>query len=72
MPFAILFDEDRGGLTQFCDRILEPLAATHELLAGAGAGGRFLWVEGAGHEIPVARPEVMRDTIEDIWAEATD
>ena len=72
MPFAILFDEDCGGVTEFCDVILEPLAATQELLAGAGAGGRFLWVEGAGHEIPMTRPDVMRETIEQIWSEATD
>jgi pimeloyl-ACP methyl ester carboxylesterase len=72
MPFAILFDEDCGGDTAFCDRIREPLAATQELLAGTGAGGRFIWVEGAGHEIPVTRPDVVQDTFDELWAEATE
>jgi pimeloyl-ACP methyl ester carboxylesterase len=72
MPFAILFDEDCGGDTAFCDRIREPLAATQELLAGTGAGGRFQWVEGAGHEIPVTRPEVVQDTFDELWTEATE
>lgn len=71
MPFAILFDEDCGGDTAFCDRIREPLAATQELLAGTGAGGRFQWVEGAGHEIPLTRPEVLEETFDELWAEAT-
>jgi hypothetical protein len=71
MPFAILFDEDCGGDTAFCDRIREPLAATQELLAETGAGGRFLWVEGAGHEIPVTRPDVVQDTFDELWAEIT-
>lgn len=72
MPFAVLFDEDCGGDTAFCDLILEPLAATQGRIAETGAGGRFIWVEGAGHEIPMTEPAVFRSTIEDIWAEATD
>jgi pimeloyl-ACP methyl ester carboxylesterase len=71
MPFAVLFDEDCGGNRSFCDRILQPLADTQALIAETGAGGRFVWVEGAGHEIPQAAPDVMRSTIEEVWAEAT-
>ena len=72
MPFAVLFDEDCGGNTGFCDRILQPLADTQALIAETGEGGRFIWVEGAGHEIPNTAPDVMRQTIEEVWAEATD
>jgi pimeloyl-ACP methyl ester carboxylesterase len=72
MPFAVLFDEDCGGSLSFCDRILEPLAATQALIAETGAGGRFIWVEGAGHEIPQTAPDEMRAAIEEVWAEATD
>jgi pimeloyl-ACP methyl ester carboxylesterase len=71
MPFAIVFDEDCGGAA-FCDAILEPLAATQARLAEVGAGGRFLWLEGAGHEIPQTRPDEFRAVIEEVWAEATD
>jgi pimeloyl-ACP methyl ester carboxylesterase len=72
MPFAVLFDEDCGGDASLCDRILQPLADTQALIADTGAGGRFVWVEGAGHEIPETAPEIMRATIEEVWAEATD
>jgi pimeloyl-ACP methyl ester carboxylesterase len=71
MPYAVLFDEDCGGAA-FCDQILESLAATQALIAESGAGGRFIWVEGAGHEIPDTAPDEMRAAIEEVWAEATD
>lgn len=71
MPFAIVFDEDCGGAA-FCDAILEPLAATQARLAEVGAGGRFIWLQGAGHEIPQTRPDEFRAVIEEVWAEATD
>ena len=71
MPFAIVFDEDCGGAA-FCDAILEPLAATQARLAEVGEGGRFIWLEGAGHEIPQTRPDELRVVIEQVWAEATD
>lgn len=69
MPYAVLFDEDCRVLGYYCDRILQPLADTTALIANAGAGGRFLWVEGAGHEIPDNEPEVLLDMIEEIWSE---
>ena len=47
------------------------LVRTQTLDADSGAGGRFVWVEGAGHDIPQTRPEVMREAIEEIWGKAT-
>lgn len=70
MPFAVLFDEDCSALGYYCDRIWEPLKETQGLAAAAGAGGRFVYVEGAGHEIPDSEPEAMRAVVEEVWAEA--
>jgi pimeloyl-ACP methyl ester carboxylesterase len=70
MPFAVLFDEDCSPLGDYCDRIWEPLKTTQALAAEAGAGGRFVYLEGAGHEIPDTEPEAMRAVIEEVWAEA--
>lgn len=70
MPFAVLFDEDCSALGYYCDRIWEPLKETQGLAAAAGAGGRFVYVEGAGHEIPDTEPEAMRAVVEEVWAEA--
>jgi len=72
MPYAVLFDEDCRLLGFYCDRILEPLAQTQSLIADAGEGGRFLWVEGAGHEIPETEPELVFDMIDEVWGEALD
>ena len=69
MPFAILFDEDCRALGYYCDRIWEPLSETQALAASAGAGGRFVYLEGAGHEIPDTEPEAMRAVIEEVWTE---
>lgn len=53
-----------------CDRILEPLAAAQVLLADAGAGGRFVWAKGAGHEIHLTKPKLIYDTSDEVWIEA--
>jgi pimeloyl-ACP methyl ester carboxylesterase len=71
MPFAVLFDEDCTPLGRYCDKIWEPLKATQALAAEAGAGGRFVYIEGAGHEIPDTEPDAMRAVVEEVWAEAT-
>lgn len=72
MPYAVMFGEDCGGDTSLCDRILQPLAATTELLAGVGEGGRFVWVKGAGHDIDTTHPAEVREVLDEIWSEATD
>ncbi len=71
MPYAVMFDEDCGGDASLCERLLPPLAETTELLAGVGAGGRFEWVTGAGHDIDLTEPQRVRDTLDEIWDEAT-
>ena len=51
LPYAVMFDEDCGGDTEFCGRILPALTAATRSLADHGQGGRFIRAEGAGHEI---------------------
>ena len=72
MPYAVMFDEDCGGDSSVCDRLLEPLANETELLASVGEGGRFVWVMGAGHDIDVTHPAEVRAVLDEIWGEATD
>lgn len=66
MPYAVMFDEDCGGATDFCGRILPPLTANMKLLAGVGEGGRFVRAKGAGHDIYSTNPELVRQTIDDV------
>jgi hypothetical protein len=63
MPYAIMFDEDCGGDEELCSRLRDPLAETTESLAQVGEGGRFVWVEGAGHDIDLTQPQAVRDTL---------
>lgn len=48
VPYVVMYAEDCGG--DFCDRIRPVLSAATEELANLG-DGRFVPVEGAGHEI---------------------
>jgi pimeloyl-ACP methyl ester carboxylesterase len=71
MPFAVLFDEDCDGDTAFCSRILEPLSRTEALLAKVCKAGRFVWLKGAGHDIPGKRPDDVERVVDQVWKEAT-
>ena len=51
LPFAVMFDEDCDGDTEFCGRILPSLTKATRLLAARGTGGRFVAARGAGHDI---------------------
>ena len=66
MPYAVMFDEDCGGDTDFCARILPPLTRTTRSFAAVGDGGRFVRAKGAGHDIFAADPELVQATIEDV------
>lgn len=66
MPYAVMFDEDCGGDTDLCARILPPLSRTTRSLAAIGDGGRFVRAREAGHDIFAANPELVQATIEDV------
>jgi hypothetical protein len=70
MPYAVMFDENCGGDTEFCDRILPALTRATKMLASVGAGGRFVRARGAGHEIYGTRPELVYKTIDDVLKDA--
>jgi hypothetical protein len=69
VPYAVMFDEDCGGDTEFCQRILPPLTRATQELASVGAGGRFVLAEGAGHNIFATDPELVLTTIDDVLEE---
>ena len=61
-----MFDEDCGGDSDFCSRILPPLVRTTKSLAAVGDGGRFVRAKGAGHDIFLADPELVQETINEV------
>lgn len=69
MPYAVMFDEDCGGDTEFCDAILPPLADVYRELAKVGDGGRFIWAKGAGHDIFLTDLALVVKTIDEVWDE---
>ncbi len=70
MPYAVMFDEDCDGDSDFCSRILPPLIRTTSSLAAVGDGGRFVRAKGAGHDIFSADPELVQETINDVLNDA--
>ena len=66
MPYAVMFDEDCDGDSDFCSRILPPLVRTTKSLAAVGDGGRFVRAKGAGHDIFSADPELVQETINEV------
>ena len=69
MPYAVMFDEDCGGDTEFCGRILPPLTRVTKMLASVGASGRFVHAKGAGHNIFETEPEFVLKTIDEVLRE---
>jgi pimeloyl-ACP methyl ester carboxylesterase len=70
MPYAVMFDEDCEGDTDFCSRILPPLIRTTKSLAAVGDGGRFVRAQGAGHDIFSADPALVQQTIDEVFNDA--
>jgi pimeloyl-ACP methyl ester carboxylesterase len=68
MPYTVMFAEDCGGDTEFCDRVLLPLSAATRTLAAVGEGGSFVWVKGAGHEIFVTDLDTVMEAIDGAWS----
>ena len=70
MPYTVMFDEDCGGDSDFCGRVLPPLIRTTKSLAAVGDGGRFVRAKGAGHDIFSTDPELVQATISDVLNDA--
>ncbi len=71
IPYAMMFDDDCGGDSAFCAKVVEPLRAITERLAKVGPGGRFVAVPGAGHNIERSNPREVNRVVAEVWAEAT-
>jgi pimeloyl-ACP methyl ester carboxylesterase len=61
LHYVIMFAEDCPG--DFCDRIRPVLAAATNALANLGAGGTYVAVPGAGHEIFATDLATVREQI---------
>jgi hypothetical protein len=59
-----------GGDTEFSGRVLEPLAATTQLLGQMGQKGSFVRLEDAGHEIFVSHLDAVLEAIDAVWPAA--
>jgi pimeloyl-ACP methyl ester carboxylesterase len=76
LPYVVMFDEVCDGLPpplqnpQDCTRMLSILELTAKDLAKVGKGGRYLRVEGGGHDLDVTRPEVVLEQIDQVWEAA--
>jgi len=66
MPYAVMFDEDCGGDTAFCRRILPSATRMAETLAEVGEGGTFVRAKGAGHDIYLNDAPLVLKTIEEV------
>ncbi len=71
LPYVVMFDEDCGGDADFCDRVFPALRHSTKLLASVGSGGRFMYVEGGGHDIDLTRPRLTFRTIDEVMAAAS-
>jgi pimeloyl-ACP methyl ester carboxylesterase len=71
MPYAVMYDENYSWNPNLRD-FSEAEAALFERLAEVGEGGRFIWAKGAGHEIHLSKPQLVADTIDEVWVAATD
>jgi pimeloyl-ACP methyl ester carboxylesterase len=76
VPYAVMFDaycEDLPPPLQDdkdCTRLVRLLARTDQELARVGAGGRFVWANGAGHNIQVTQPDAVLATVDRVWKAA--
>ena len=67
-----MFDEDCGGATEFCGRILPPLTRVTTIARGRRRGRSIVRAEGAGHDIYSTNLELVLKTVDDVLNEAAD
>jgi Serine aminopeptidase, S33 len=73
MPYAVMYAFDCAGAgDDFCERVRPVELRDEAVLADLGKGGRFVEVNGADHEIWLTDMDIVLQTIDDVWADATD
>jgi pimeloyl-ACP methyl ester carboxylesterase len=76
LPYAVMFDEECGGLPPplqnkaDCRRMIDLLELTAKDLASVGKGGSYVRVQGAGHDIHDVKPDAVLSTIDKMWTKA--
>jgi pimeloyl-ACP methyl ester carboxylesterase len=53
-----------------CARYVRLSAVTAQELAKVGAGGRFVWAKGGGHNLQVTQPDAVLATVDQVWKAA--
>jgi hypothetical protein len=71
MPYAVMYAFDCAH-DDFCERVRPVELRDEAMLAELGNGGRFVEVKGADHEIWLTDMDIVQQTIDDVWADATD
>ncbi|MDP9301786.1 MAG: lysophospholipase [Actinomycetota bacterium] len=71
MPYAVMYAFNCAG-DDFCERVRPVELRDEAVLADLGEGGRFVEVKGADHEIWLTDMDIVLQTIDDVWADATD
>jgi hypothetical protein len=71
MPYAVMYAFNCAG-DEFCERVRPVELRDEAVLADLGEGGRFVEVKGADHEIWLTDMDIVLQTIDDVWADATD
>jgi pimeloyl-ACP methyl ester carboxylesterase len=70
IPYAVMYAFNCAG-DDFCERVRPVELRDEAVLAELGNGGRFVEVKGADHEIWLTDMDIVLQTIDDVWAEAT-
>ena len=71
VPYSVMYAEDCGGGTDpYCNKVVDQLRAAHRALAQLSPDGRFVPVEGAGHEIYTTDLDKVLATIAELEARA--
>jgi hypothetical protein len=70
-PYAVMYAFNCAG-DDFCERVRPVELRDEAVLADLGKGGRFVEVKGADHEIWLTDMDIVLQTIDDVWADATD
>jgi pimeloyl-ACP methyl ester carboxylesterase len=77
MPYVVMFDEVCDGLPPplqnkpDCTRMLRLLELTARDLAEVGKGGRYVRVQGAGHDIPDTNPDAVLAAVDQVLKAAS-
>ena len=77
MPYVVMFDEVCDGLppplqnNKDCTRMVRLLELTARDLAEVGKGGRYVRVEGAGHDIQDTNPDAVLATVDQVLKAAS-